>query len=133
MGGTEWCYNALMTKHVHNLKFFRQVRQDLRRSTTPQEIILWKYLRRKNFGYKFKRQHSIGNFIVDFYCPTNKLIIELDGSQHLGNQEADTERTQYFESLGLRVIRFWNNEVDKNINGVMMKTEEEMRRPLRPR
>ena len=100
---------------------------------TPQETILWKYLRRKNFAYKFKRQHSIGNFIADFYCPARKLIIEIDGGQHLDSQEADTERTQYFESLGLKVIRFWNNEVDKNINGVMMKIEEELRQPLPPR
>ena len=57
-------------------------------------------------------------------------MIEIDGSQHLDNQEADTERTQFFESLGLRVIRFWNNEVNKNINGMMMKIEEELKQPL---
>ena len=121
-----------MTEHVHNLKYFRKARQELRKNITPQELLLWKYFRRKSFNYKFKRQHSIGNFIVDFYCPARKLIIELDGSQHLDNQEADTERTWYFESLGLRVIRFWNNEVDKNINGVMMKIEEELKQPLPP-
>ncbi len=115
-----------MIKHVHNLKFFRQVRQDLRINETPQEKILWNKLRRKNFSYKFKRQHSIGNFIADFYCPARKLIIEIDGSQHLDNTEYDTERTKYFENLGLKVIRFWNNEINQNINGVLMKIEEEL-------
>jgi len=116
-----------MNEHIHNLKYFRKVRQELRKNITPQELLLWKYLRRKSFNYKFKRQHSIGNFIADFYCPAKKLIIEIDGSQHLDNQEADQERTWYFESLNLRVIRFWNNEVDKNINGVIMKIEEELK------
>lgn len=120
-----------MTEHVHNLKYFIKARQELRKNITPQELLLWKYLRRKNFNYKFKRQHSIGNFIVDFYCPTKKLIIEIDGGQHLDNQEADQERTWYFESLGLKVIRFWNNEVNKNITGVMMKIEEELKQPFR--
>ena len=84
----------------------------------------------KSFGYKFHRQHSIGNFIADFYCPTRKLIIELDGSQHLDNQEYDKERTEYFESLGIKVIRFWNNEINNNLNGVLMKIKEELGLPL---
>jgi very-short-patch-repair endonuclease len=57
------------------------------------------------------------------------LIIELDGSQHLDNVEHDKERTNYFESLGIKVIRFWNNEVNTNINGVLMKIEEELGQP----
>ena len=83
-------------------------------------------MRGKNFEYVFKRQHSIGRFIADFYCPTKNLIIELDGSQHLDNKEYDQERTWYFESLGIKVIRFWNNEVNNNLNGVLMKIKEEL-------
>ncbi len=79
-------------------------------------------LRRKNFIYKFKRQHSIGNYIVDFYCPTKKLIIELDGSQHLENKDYDKERRWYFESLGIKEIRFWNSEIDNNLKEIMDKT-----------
>jgi len=80
-------------------------------------------LRRRNFIYKFKRQHGIGNFIVDFYCPTKKLVIELDGSQHLENKEHDEERRWYFESLGIKEIRFWNSEIDNNLKEVMNKIE----------
>ena len=83
-------------------------------------------MRGKNFEYVFKRQHSIGRFIADFYCPTKNLIIELDGSQHLDNKEYDQERTWYFESLGIKVIRFWNNEVNNNLKGVLMKIKEEL-------
>jgi very-short-patch-repair endonuclease len=120
------CYYLAMTKHVHNLKFFRQVRKDLRKTSTPQERILWSRLRGKNFEYVFKRQQSIGNFIADFYCSKKKLIIEIDGSQHLDNKEYDQERTNYFESLGIKVIRFWNNEVNNNLNGVILKIIEEL-------
>lgn len=117
-----------MAERVHNLKYLRQVRQNLRINETPQEKILWNKLRRKNFSCKFKRQQSIGNFIADFYCASKKLIIEIDGGQHLDNTEYDEERTEYFKSLGIKVVRFWNNEIDKNINGVLMKIEEELER-----
>jgi very-short-patch-repair endonuclease len=110
-----------MKRHPHNLNYLKQTRQNLRKNSTPQEQILWHMLRRKNFIYKFKRQHSIGNFIVDFYCPTKKLVVELDGSQHLENKEYDEERRWYFESLGIKEIRFWNSEIDNDLKGVMNK------------
>ena len=93
---------------------------------TEEEIILWSVLKNNKLGYKFRRQHSIGRFIADFFCPLKRLIIELDGSQHLDNKEYDEERTNYFESLGIKVIRFWNNEVDKNLAEVMMKIKKEL-------
>ena len=122
------CYYYPMT-HIHNLKNLHDVRIKLRKEITPQEKILWIKLRNNNLGFRFRRQHSIGNFITDFFCPTKRLIIELDGSQHLDNKEYDQERTEYFESLGIKVIRFWNNEVNININGVMMKIQEELEQP----
>jgi very-short-patch-repair endonuclease len=115
-----------MVKHVHNLKFLKQARKDLRKTSTPQEKILWSKLRGKNTGFVFKRQESIGKFIADFYCPKKNLVIEIDGSQHLDNKEYDQERTWYFESLGIKVIRFWNNEVNINLDGVLMKIMEEL-------
>jgi len=115
--------------HIHNLKHLHDARINLRKEITPQEKILWTKLRNNSLGYRFRRQHSTGNFIADFFCPVKRLIIELDGSQHLDNVESDKERTEYFESLGIRVIRFWNNEVNTNINGVMMKIEEELEQP----
>lgn len=99
-------------------------RKNLRNSLTREEAILWNRLKSSYLGYKFRRQHGIGNFIADFYCPTKKLVIELDGSQHLENQEYDRERSDYFESLGIKVARFWNSDVNNNIDGVVMKIRE---------
>ena len=91
----------------------------LRKELTPAERILWAHLRNDQLGVSFRRQHPIGNYIPDFCCIKKKLIIELDGSQHLDQQAYDDERTTYFETLGYRVIRFWNNDVTKNIEGVL--------------
>ena len=93
---------------------------ELRREATPAEKKLWTHLRplRKD-GVCFRRQHAIGTFIADFCSPRGKLIIELDGSQHLEQQEYDTERTKYFEAQGYRVLRVWNNQVMDDIEGVM--------------
>jgi len=70
-------------------------------------------------GVHFRRQHAIGKFITDFCAPRKKIVIELDGSQHLEQQEYDTERTKYFEAQGYRVLRVWNNQVMDDIEGVM--------------
>src|SRR5688572_19233339 len=84
----------------------------LRKDLTPAEVRLWAYLRRDKLnGVSFRRQHAIGNFIVDFVSVKNKLVIELDGSQHLKQEEYDVERSAYLESQGYKVIRFWNNQV----------------------
>jgi very-short-patch-repair endonuclease len=98
----------------------------LRKKSTPQEIILWSKLKNRNFeNLKFRRQYSIGKYIVDFICLENKLIIELDGWQHKEeNQERyDKERTKYLEKPGFKILRFWNNEVNNNLNGVILKIE----------
>ena len=71
-------------------------------------------------GVTFRRQHAVGNYIPDFCSPKAKLIIELDGSQHLEQEEYDEERTKYLESLGYRVIRFWNNDVLKRVEDVIL-------------
>jgi very-short-patch-repair endonuclease len=116
-----------MFKKVHNLKEMEILRKDLRQNITPEELILCYKLRNSRLGYKFRRQHSIGNFIVDFYCPLKKLVVELDGGQHLENKEYDKERTEFFESLGIKVLRFWNSDLSKNnINQVLLKIVEEL-------
>ncbi|MCE3233643.1 MAG: 8-amino-7-oxononanoate synthase [Rickettsiaceae bacterium] len=92
----------------------------LRRNLTEVEKKLWQQLRDKRFqSYKFRRQMPLGNYIVDFACWDKKLIIELDGGQHSEQQEYDQERTVYLEGLGFKVIRFWNNDVTKNLEGVL--------------
>ena len=102
-------------------------RKSLRKNQTPQEIILWGHLRRNKFGVKFKRQYSVGSYILDFYSPKNKLAIEIDGSQHIENKEYDEERSKYLEVLGIKVIRFWNNEVNNNLDGVITKIISELK------
>jgi very-short-patch-repair endonuclease len=92
----------------------------MRREPTEAEAILWKALRARDFlGLKFRRQVAFGPFIADFYCAESKLIIEADGSQHADNVEYDSKRTEFFTSQGIRVMRFWNNEIIQNLDGVL--------------
>jgi very-short-patch-repair endonuclease len=99
----------------------------LRHEETEAEKIIWSRLRRKQLkGCKFRRQEPIGNYVVDFVCFERKLIIELDGGSH-GSTETkgnDTIRTQWLESQGFQINRFWNSEVTSNIDRVMAKIEE---------
>ncbi|HET9908555.1 MAG TPA: DUF559 domain-containing protein [Anaerolineales bacterium] len=92
----------------------------LRKDSTPAERKLWSKIRNDRLGVTFRRQHAIGKYIPDFASPRAKLIIELDGSQHLEQQEYDQERTKYFESLGYKVIRFWNSDVMNRIDEVLL-------------
>ena len=97
------------------------IARKLRQSSTKEERVLWQLLRNRQFkNLKFKRQFPIGNYIVDFVCEEIKLIIELDGGQHNEpeNIEADKVRTEFLESKGFKVIRFWNKDINLNIAGV---------------
>ena len=81
---------------------------------------LWEHLRgNKLNGVNFRRQHALGNFIADFVSIKRKLVIELEGNQHLEQEEYDVARTKYFESQGYTVIRFWNSQVMNDIDGVI--------------
>jgi len=91
----------------------------LRKVSTPAERKLWPRIRNDQLGVTFRRQHAVGKYIPDFCSPKAKLIIEMDGSGHLDQQEYDEERTKYFESIGYRVIRFWNKDVMKDIENVI--------------
>lgn len=89
---------------------------------TPFEEKLWIYLRGRRFNnLKFRRQVAIGNYIVDFVCKDEKLIIELDGSGHLENtqEKHDNIRDKYLKDLGYKIIRIYNNEIENNIEGVL--------------
>jgi very-short-patch-repair endonuclease len=111
-------------RKIYNFKESQPVRKKLRKEATPQEIILWARLKNKQLGCKFRRQHSIGKYVVDFYCSEKKLVIEIDGWQHKEQERYDEERIKYLESLELKVLRFWNNDVNDNLNGVILKIEE---------
>lgn len=95
---------------------------------TEEELILWSIIKNKKLGCKFRRQFGIGNYIVDFYCVEKKLVIELDGSQHLDSKGYDIHRESYMNSLGIKTLRFWNGEIRRNLNGVIMKIKEELER-----
>jgi very-short-patch-repair endonuclease len=98
---------------------YRRARQ-LRRAQTEAEARLWSRLRAHRLaGVGFRRQHAIGPFIVDFCAPRRKLVIELDGSQHLEQGEYDAGRTVYLEERGYRVVRFFNDQVMNHIDEVL--------------
>lgn len=93
--------------------------RDLRGNPTEAEKVLWRHLRLKQLGgHRFRRQHPIGNYIVDFFCFEKGLVIEIDGGHHSERQEYDQVRTMWLESCGYRVLRFWNNEVMRDIEAV---------------
>lgn len=101
--------------------------RNLRKNSTEQEGILWNILRRKQFhNLKFKRQEPIDKYIVDFVCYSKMLIIELDGGQHNEQKNiiSDKERTKVLESFGYKVIRFWNNDINNNLEGVLLDIEK---------
>jgi very-short-patch-repair endonuclease len=106
---------------IHTLKHLKKFRSELRKNLTPAEAFLWKHIKSRQFeNRRFNRQHSIGHFIVDFYCAQEKLIIELDGTVH-NTPEAqyyDDQRTKYLENLGYKVIRFENKMVFENLPSV---------------
>ncbi|RMB63490.1 endonuclease domain-containing protein [Dokdonia sinensis] len=92
----------------------RDLRKHLRNNATPAEAFLWKHLSKRQLaGRKFRRQHGIGPFVVDFFCSSEKLIIELDGEPHttLNGEERDEKRDEYLESKGFKVLRFENKMV----------------------
>ena len=105
-------------------KHLKPYARDLRKNMTDAERYLWSKIRRKQLkSYQFYRQKSIGNYIVDFYCPAVKLVIELDGGQHYTpeGKTSDEKRDNYLASLGLTVLRFSDREVFTNIDGVLKK------------
>ena len=97
----------------------------LRENVTPAEETLWEALRDKQLdGLKFRRQHPVGQFVLDFYCPRFKLVIELDGSVHNAAAEQDAARTEHLNFFGYRVIRFRNEEVLTNLAAVLKRIAE---------
>ncbi len=99
---------------------FTKTARKLRSDATDAESRLWNALRNRQMnGFKFKRQVPFGAYVADFICVEAKLIVEADGGQHAEQMAADNTRTEYFESGGYRVLRFWNNDVLQNLDGVL--------------
>lgn len=112
------------SKKIFNPEHTKNLRKHLRKNMTKAEIMLWSKLKgRQLLGYKFRRQHGIGEYIVDFYCPELKLIIEIDGGGHftpIGIQN-EKKRTELFNGLEIYVLRFTNLEVYQNMDDVIQK------------
>ncbi|MDX2144456.1 MAG: DUF559 domain-containing protein [Rhodospirillaceae bacterium] len=98
----------------------------LRRNSTDAEQALWQRIRNRQLGAKFHRQFAIGRYIVDFVAFEQKLVVEVDGGQHDAQRSNDDARTKALNHGGLRVIRFWNNEVLGNIEGVLETIKSEL-------
>jgi very-short-patch-repair endonuclease len=111
-----------MTTKLFNLPYLKATRRHLRRNLTEAELVLWEVLKDKKLcGRKFRRQHSIGHYIADFYCSTEKLIIELDGQHHYTPEgiEKDIERDAHLALMEKKVLRFENKEVLNNLTDVL--------------
>ena len=109
-------------EQINNLHILKEKRKELRNSLTPAEATLWLSLQRSQLeGRKFRRQHSVGYYILDFYCPSERLAVELDGAHHYTEEGFlyDNERTAYLNSVGIHVVRFENVEVFRNLEGVL--------------
>jgi very-short-patch-repair endonuclease len=124
-----------MTDSIHNKKSLKEKRKHLRNNGTPAEATLWNLLKAKQLeGRKFRRQHSIENFIVDFYCPSEKLAIELDGEHHFTEEGLafDKQRDDKLASLGIRVIRIENEDVFRATEAVLSKIKDCFNHPCMP-
>jgi len=116
----------VMTK-LYNLEILKSRRRVLRRNPPSPEIIVWNTVRNRQIdGCKFKRQYSVGRFVIDFFCPELKLAVEIDGDTHYkeSEQEKDRHRQQYLEKLGIKFLRFTNQDINENLNGVVERIRE---------
>jgi len=117
---------------IHNKPQLKSVRKELRNESTPAEKKLWCALQHSQLdGYKFRRQHSVGFYILDFYCPSKKLAIEVDGDSHFTDDAMayDKERTAFLNALNIRVLRFLNTDVYNNLDAVRERILEEIKSP----
>ena len=115
---------------LHNRKYLKNYRRELRNNLTSAEASLWKLIKSKQLeGRKFRRQHSIGNYIVDFYCPSEKIAIELDGDGHFSDAgyNKDQEKKEFLVKNAIRLIRFENNEVFDATEAVLELIKKEFK------
>ena len=107
---------------IHNRKELEEIRRLLRKTLTPAEATMWKALQKSKLdGRKFRRQHSVEDYILDFYCPSEKLAIELDGMPHFSiiGAKQDIKRDKYLNSLSIKVLRFENRDIYNNLRCVL--------------
>jgi very-short-patch-repair endonuclease len=117
-----------MSERVFNLNKNQDIRVKLRSNMPEPERRLWLRIKAKQLGVKFRRQHGVGDYIVDFYCSEKQLVIELDGDSHYSEeaQGYDRERDRYLESIGLAVLRFTNDQIMNELDSVLEVLLREM-------
>ena len=120
----------MMTK-IYNQEKIKYQRKALRKSATIHEVILWSRIKNSQLGYKFRRQYSIGKYIVDFCCLEKKLIVEIDGAEHFDSSH-DLIRDKYIKSFGFIILRVWNSEINNNLDEVMERVMEMLTDPSVP-
>lgn len=116
---------------LNNWNNLKGRRKELRNNCTDEEALLWARLKNSQLmGYKFRRQHSVGHFILDFYCPSIKIAIELDGNQHKisDNKEYDKNRDEWLSAVGIKVIRFQNYELKSDLERVLTRIIVEIKK-----
>jgi very-short-patch-repair endonuclease len=117
-----------MKRRIHNAPSSKSKRRELRKNLTPAEALLWTNLKNSQLGKKFRRQHGIGPFIVDFYCPERRLAIELDGDGHMSitGAEADQSRTDFLKQLNVTILRFENRDIFDNLDVVLSTIQQKL-------
>ncbi|MFV0482754.1 MAG: endonuclease domain-containing protein [Bacteroidales bacterium] len=116
--------------NLNNLAHLKSFRKELRNNMTSAEVYLWSLIKGKQLeGRKFRRQHSFGNYILDFYCPSENIAIELDGKGHddVNNAEYDFERDMFLRRYGVKVLRFENSELFENPEEVLESIKNEFK------
>ena len=116
---------------IHSNPYLKNIRKELRNNLTPPEARLWTELKdKKRLGFKFRRQHSIDNYIVDFYSPKANLIIEVDGKTHLEPtiSENDSKRDEHLKELGFKIVRFDNQDILNQLEYVIHEIDEILRK-----
>lgn len=120
----------LMKHHQYYAPYIKEFARTLRKNQTEEEKKFWQIVRNSQLGVKFRRQFQIDNkYIADFVCLEKRLVIEIDGGQHNDNFY-DVQRTFYIKNLDFKIIRFWNNEINQNIDGCIQYLKEIMSSPL---
>ena len=122
-----------MSTTLNNLTLLKDTRNHLRKNMTEAELVLWDVLKDKKLcGRKFRRQHSIGYYIADFYCTTEKLIIELDGQHHFTPEGKlkDIERDNHIEEMKIKVLRFENKEVMNDLTNVLKRIKAHFKKSI---
>ncbi len=113
-----------MTK-IYNKRKFQEFRSELRGRMTKSEALLWKYIKNDSLGFRFRRQHGIGNYIVDFYCPKLKLVIEVDGLTHAEEEvfEKDQRKERFINENNITLKRYSDNQIFNDLDNTLMDIE----------